>query len=66
MYKLLFVKFWILENESDIPVINNSDIIPVLVVVLIRSKLVHLASNLFYIECFLWAVKDEEKYGYGY
>lgn len=47
------------EKETDIPVINNCDIRPVLMVVLIKSKPVHFATNLYYIENFLWKNGDE-------
>ncbi|KAJ3622350.1 hypothetical protein MTP99_002865 [Tenebrio molitor] len=40
------------EKDNEIPIIDNRDIIPVLMVVIIRSKLVHIFSNLFYIKMF--------------
>ncbi|KAJ8942224.1 hypothetical protein NQ314_010124 [Rhamnusium bicolor] len=40
------------EKECEIPVINNEEIIPILMLVIIKSKLLYLPSNLFYIEFF--------------
>lgn len=48
------------DNEAEIPIINNNEIGPVLMVVLIKSKPVHLASNLYYIEKFLWLNQQED------
>lgn len=52
------------ENEAEIPIINNSEITPVLMVVLVKSKPMHLASNLFYIEHFLWTNEQAEHIKY--
>ncbi|KAK4876365.1 hypothetical protein RN001_012787 [Aquatica leii] len=39
-------------QEYQIPIINNSDVIPILITVIIKSKLIHLYSNFYYINTF--------------
>ncbi|KAJ8944539.1 hypothetical protein NQ318_009702 [Aromia moschata] len=40
------------EKEYEIPIINNEEVEPILMVVVIKSKLLYLPSNLFYIKIF--------------
>ncbi|KAJ8917689.1 hypothetical protein NQ315_005136 [Exocentrus adspersus] len=40
------------KKECEIPVINNDEVIPILMLVVIKSKLLYLWSNLFYIKFF--------------
>ncbi|GJQ80415.1 hypothetical protein Trydic_g12274 [Trypoxylus dichotomus] len=47
-------------EENKIPVVENRDIMPVLMIVIIRSKLIHLFSNMYYIENFLWELQESE------
>ncbi|XP_063921354.1 ankyrin repeat domain-containing protein 27-like isoform X2 [Zophobas morio] len=46
------------EKENEIPVIDNRDILPVLMVVIIKSKLSHVFSNLFYVKSFYHTMDD--------
>ncbi|KAF5285643.1 hypothetical protein FQA39_LY16549 [Lamprigera yunnana] len=39
-------------REYEIPTINNSDVIPILITVIVKSKLPHLYSNFYYITAF--------------
>ncbi|KAI4461655.1 hypothetical protein MML48_5g00006532 [Holotrichia oblita] len=45
-------------NENKIPIIENEEIIPILMIVIIRSKLIHIYSNMYYIEKFLWKLQE--------
>lgn len=38
------------DKENDIPVVDNSDVIPVIMMVIVKSKLHYFPSNLFYIK----------------
>lgn len=40
------------DKENDIPVINNEEVNPILMTILIRSKLMYFFSNLSFIKCF--------------
>lgn len=40
------------EKENDIPIINNEEINPILIIILIRSKLMYFFSNLHFIKTF--------------
>lgn len=45
-------------DENHIPVVENSDVIPVLMTVIVKSKLMHLYSSLYYINMFLWTCNE--------
>ncbi|RZC35791.1 uncharacterized protein BDFB_008789, partial [Asbolus verrucosus] len=46
------------ERENEIPIIDNSEIIPLLMDVTVKSKLVHVFSNLFYIKSFYHKITE--------
>ncbi|XP_018564385.1 uncharacterized protein LOC108905838 [Anoplophora glabripennis] len=47
------------EKECEIPIINNEEVIPILMMVVIKSKLLYLWSNLFYIKFFAGDIIEE-------
>lgn len=47
------------EKECEIPIINNEEVIPILMMVVIKSKLLYLWSNLFYIKLFASDIIEE-------
>ncbi|KAF5307948.1 hypothetical protein FQR65_LT06515 [Abscondita terminalis] len=49
-------------KESEIPVIDNSDVIPILITVIVKSKLIHLYSNFYYINTFFENLKDNQTF----
>lgn len=44
--------FFFSEKENEIPILNNDEVLPVLELVIIRSKLLYFCSNLFFVEYF--------------
>ncbi|XP_022914617.1 uncharacterized protein [Onthophagus taurus] len=48
------------DMENQIPVIENKDIVPILMAVIIKSKIIHLHSNMYYIEHFLWKLQNSQ------
>lgn len=47
-------------DENKIPIVENDDILPILMIVIIRSKLLHINANIHYIESFLWKLQEFE------
>ncbi|KAB0802832.1 hypothetical protein PPYR_05018 [Photinus pyralis] len=48
------------DTDSNIPVVNNEDIIPILITVILQSKLVHLHSNFYYLDRFMGSLSENE------
>ncbi|EFA09994.1 hypothetical protein TcasGA2_TC012161 [Tribolium castaneum] len=49
------------DKEIEIPIIDNKDIMPVLMVVILRSKLRYMLSNLFYIKTFYLKIEENRE-----
>lgn len=47
------------DKEHEIPIVNNNEIIPILMVVIVKSKLQHFYSNLCFIKSFYYKIEND-------
>lgn len=55
----------LLTPPSSLPCLTTDDLIPVLLTAIVRARLFHLASDVYYIEHFLWSISTKDIHSYS-